>query len=117
MNLKMKWGWKKLTKKESPTKNRGIITMVYVGGIFIMGELVDKNKLRNPRIFQFIDGGNRIKLSPLPAFPSFILFKGEEFQYSVSGFLDPNLLELYYRVTEPQPTAQPKLPQQKKILN
>ena len=43
----------------------GAITMVVSNGLFILGKLVDGNKLLDPRVFQIIDSGQKMQLSQI----------------------------------------------------
>jgi hypothetical protein len=89
------------TKRDNDSTNPSIITMCCTGGLFILGNLVSGNKLTNPRVFNVIDNGTRIQLSPLPGAPPFITIGPDGFRYPIPS-TDTNLLGLYYRVTHPE---------------
>jgi len=83
-------------------KDEGVVTMVCVGGLFIMGKLYGKTMLKDPRVFAVIEDGRKIQLSPLPGTPGMITLSEFAFMYEIPEE-DKNLQELYYRVTHPQP--------------
>jgi hypothetical protein len=89
------------TKRDNDSTNPSIITMCCTGGLFILGNLVSGNKLTNPRVFNVIDNGTRIQLSPLPGNPPWINTGSDGFRYHIPS-TDTNLLGLYYRVTHPE---------------
>lgn len=89
---------------EHKGKEEGVITMVFVAGLFIVGKLVGGNKLTDPRIFGIIDNGQRIQMSPLPGTPPFIIFtEVDGFRYPMPDVPEnKGILELYDKVTHPQ---------------
>jgi len=90
-----------MSKEESAED--GAITMVVSDGLFILGKLVDGNKLLDPRVFQIIDSGQKMQLSPLPGIPSAVFLGKEGLRYSLSETPgNKNLFKLYYQVTHPR---------------
>jgi hypothetical protein len=87
-------------REDDMSKQEEVLTMVVTAGMFIMGKLVGSAMLRDPRVFQFLDEGKRISLSPLPGTPSFITLGESAFSYKVPEG-DRNLVDLYKRVTTP----------------
>ena len=88
--------------KHEGKKEEGVISMVVSNGLFIVGKLVGGNKLIEPRIFQVIEGGKKIQLSPLPSTPPFITLESDGFRYAIPE-TDRNIPDLYDRVTHPAP--------------
>ena len=86
--------------------SKGIVYMVCTGGLFIIGKL-NGSRLSNPRVFQIIENGAKIQMSPLPGEPGFIILRDYGFSYEVAlnTSNSSNILDLYYRVTHPQPQA------------
>ena len=84
-------------------KSEGVLTMVCSGGLFIIGKL-DGNipGLTDPRTFSVIADGTKIWMSTLPGEPKFIVLKDYGFSYEISSD-NFNILNLYHRVTDPQP--------------
>jgi len=82
-------------------KKEGTLSMVIASGIFIVGRLVGGNKLLKPRIFQIIENGSKIQLSPFPSTPAFIRIPMDALAYPIPE-KDTNLTDLYERVTNPQ---------------
>jgi hypothetical protein len=104
------------TKHEG--KEAGVITMTLTGGLFILGKLISGNKLTDPRIFNIIEDGKRIMLSPLPGTPPFITIGIDGLRYSIL-LNDENkgLLDLYDQVTHPQIAPNIVIPGRGKVLS
>ena len=80
--------------------DKGVITMCAISGLFIIGRL-SGSKLSEPRIFSILENGQRIQMSPLPGTPSYVILKGDSFNYPIP--LDEKIItDLYIRVTDPE---------------
>ena len=77
------------------------ITMCVTSNMFIMGKL-NGSRLVDPRVFTIFDNGKQMQLSPLPANPTSIILRQDGFTYEIPG-TEKNLLDLYHKVTHPQP--------------
>lgn len=99
------------------TQHEGVkdeVSMVVVSGLFLVGKLIGGNKLTEPRVFQIIEQGKKIQMSPLPGNPPFVLVNNEGLRYTIPDTnINKNITELYYRVTHPEEEAtrpEPPLP-------
>jgi hypothetical protein len=87
-------------------KEEGIIGMVISNGLFLIGRLVGGNKLIDPRVFNIIDDGKRIQMSPLPGTPPFLTLGNDKMGYAIPETTEnQNILDLYHKVTRPQPES------------
>lgn len=89
-----------------------IVICITNSGMFLVGrKSPGSKKLLNPRVFAYLDNGNRIQMSPLPSTPPFITLIGNEIVYPVpeddqEGSRD--IINLYNRVTDPVQIAKAK---------
>jgi hypothetical protein len=81
-------------------KEEGVLTMVISGGLFLIGRLVGGNKLVKPRVFQVIENGKRIQMSPLPGTPPFMRIGLETGSYAIPE-REKEIHDLYERVANP----------------
>jgi hypothetical protein len=88
-----------------------MLKVVVADGIFIIGDLDDKNRLMNPRQVGYIKSfikmpaGNDeerllISMQPLPGMPQFIRINSNKQSYDVNP-VDKSCIELYHRLTTP----------------
>ena len=99
--------------KHEGKKEEGVISMVVTNGLFIVGKMIGGNKLCDPRVFLVIENGKKIQLSPLPSAPPFITIGSGYFHYAIPEH-DRNLLDLYDRVTHPEPM--PPMPDDENVI-
>lgn len=92
----------------------GPLSVCFFPGLFVVGRFEKRgnfhpgmvDRLHNPRAFAFLDGGQRIQLTPLPGNPTVIELGNAVLVYPVSQE-DVNLIELYRRVTSLIAVAEP----------
>ena len=84
--------------------NKGIITMCFTGGLFIIGSLVGERMLRFPRIFNVFDGGKSFQLSFLPGNPEYIVLRDVSFKYPIPGAGDD--IHAFYETLLHPPTPE-----------
>jgi hypothetical protein len=82
-------------------KDEGVVTMVISGGLFLIGRLIGGNKLTKPRVFQVIENGKRIQMSPLPGTPPFMRIGLESGSYTMPE-REKAIHDLYKQVTSPE---------------
>jgi hypothetical protein len=89
-------------------KLEGTFSGVISSGLVLMGDLVG-NKLIKPRVFQVIDNGKQMQLSPLPGTPHFVKLTGDFASWPIPDEENnKGLRELWERVTNP-PKEPPRI--------
>jgi len=89
-----------------------MLKVVVADGIFIIGDLDDKNRLMNPRQVSYIKSFVKmpagpdeerllISMQPLPGWPAFIRINSNKQSYDVNPE-DKSCIDLYRRLTTPK---------------
>jgi hypothetical protein len=92
-----------------------MLKVVVADGIFIIGDLDDKNRLMNPRQVSYIKSFVKmpagpdeerllISMQPLPGWPAFIRINSNKQSYDVNPE-DKSCIDLYRRLTTPKEPA------------
>jgi len=83
-------------------KLEGTFSGVISSGVVLVGDLVGGNKLIKPRVFQVINNGREMQLSPLPGTPHFLKLMGDFMSWPIpDDDNNKNLIDLWERVTSP----------------
>jgi len=76
------------------------LDMVVTQGLFLVGEIQNKNEVKNPRVLTILEEGKRIQLTPLPGLPSRVQFPETSLTYSIP-LREKSIHDLYAQVTAP----------------
>ena len=80
----------------------GTLTMVIASGMVLIGRMIGGNKLIKPRVFETIENGKRMQLTPLPGTPPFARIGMEVCSYALpDNHNNSQLIDLYKKVTDP----------------
>ena len=89
-------------------KLEGTLSGVISSGVVLVGDLVG-TKLIKPRVFQVINNGRDMQLSPLPGTPHFLKLAGDFMSWPIPDDANnKNLIGLWEKVTSP-PKEPPRI--------
>lgn len=83
---------------------KGVITMCFTGGLFIIGDLIGSKMLRKPRVFSIMQDGKQFNLSVLPGVPEFMVLENVDFKYPIPGAGDN--IHAFYKTLLRTPDAE-----------
>ena len=76
------------------------LDMVVTQGLFLIGEIQDKNVIKNPRVLTILEEGKKIQMTPLPGLPARAQFPDTALRYKIP-MREDGIYNLYAQVTAP----------------